>query len=179
MTRESWRPVVGYEDQYEVSNKGRLSCRRRGSNRRVIRSPYKDKDGYLCVGLSKDGQAKAKKIHRAVLEAFVGVCPKGLMCAHLNGIRNDNRLENLIWATPTESMSHKKIHGTERLGENHHRATLTNQDVLRIREMLAEEKPNRKFARGKYTYKDIAETFNMRVSNVANISCGLSWKTIR
>ena len=46
--------------------------------------------------------------HHAVLYAWVGPCPKGFECDHLNGITTDNRLENLEWVTPEENRRRAK-----------------------------------------------------------------------
>lgn len=49
--------------------------------------------------------------HRLVLEAWVGPCPPGLECGHLNGMAGDDRLENLLWVTPEENAHHRMRHG--------------------------------------------------------------------
>lgn len=53
-----------------------------------------------------------KQVHILVLEAFGPPKPEGTQVAHLNGVRTDNRLENLMWATPKENTAHRWEHGT-------------------------------------------------------------------
>ena len=79
-----------------------------------------DKDGYVLYGLCSKGKCKTHKAHRLVLEAFVGPCPTGLETRHLNGVRNDNRLDNLAWGTPAEQMDDILRHGHRRTGPDHH-----------------------------------------------------------
>ena len=68
---EVWKPVVGYEGLYEVSNLGRIkSLPRRGTLGGIIK-PYLGDRGYLSFNLVKDGKSKATCVHRLVAEAFV------------------------------------------------------------------------------------------------------------
>lgn len=72
-TVEIWRPVVGYEGLYEVSNMGRvrsLNYNRTGKVK-VLKNVLQVRDGYLFVCLRKNGEQKIKKIHRLVAEAFI------------------------------------------------------------------------------------------------------------
>src|SRR5437762_3344412 len=93
---EAWRPVVGYEHRYEVSNWGRVrsikSKARRGPGHLV---GSLNKAGYKVVRLSQDdGSSRLKEVHRMVLDAFRGPRPR-LVPDHLNDERADNRIENL------------------------------------------------------------------------------------
>lgn len=117
---ESWKPVVGYEDYYEVSDYGRVrSLDRECWNGagwwtkpgRLMKLPLNG-DGYHLVSLSVKGKAKSYKVHRLVLEAFEGPCPEGMEGAHNNGIPTDNRLVNLRYCTHQKNNDDKNIHGT-------------------------------------------------------------------
>lgn len=98
---------------YEVSNMGRVRGLRRyvkgkaGSrmviNGRTLR-PVMNK-GYERVHLCNDGVLKNANVHSLVCTAFHGPCPPGMECMHINGIRTDNRAENLIWGTSAENNS--------------------------------------------------------------------------
>lgn len=118
--QEEWRPVVGYEEHYLVSNTGRV--------RSVDRyTPYGDGpprfrpgrerklssiDGYPHVTLALNGKLLTRKVHQLVCEAFYGPRPSRThQVRHLNGIRTDNRLENLCWGTPEENAQDTVKHG--------------------------------------------------------------------
>ena len=75
-------------------------------------------------------------VHRLVLEAFVGERPHGKMCGHRNGVRDDNRLENVEWITAKENASDRSAHGqwTPPVGVRNPSARLREIDVYAIRE---------------------------------------------
>ena len=63
----------------------------------------KNDDGYMRVGLCKDGKEKRFSIHRLIALAFIPN-PLNKPCIdHINRIRDDNRIENLRWATYSEN----------------------------------------------------------------------------
>lgn len=102
---EQWLPVVDYEGLYQVSDQGRVMS----VKRRILMRPQPDR-GYLYVTLSKGGKPKRFGIHQLVLRAFDGECPPGHESRHLNGIRSDNRRENLRWATHLVNIRDKRQH---------------------------------------------------------------------
>jgi hypothetical protein len=85
----------------------------------------------LLVGLPGSFCAK---VHQLVLEAFIGPRPPGHESAHLNGIKADNRSDNLVWATAAVNTAHKVLHGTIPRGSAQYHAKLTEADVSRLRE---------------------------------------------
>lgn len=141
--QEVWRPVVGYEGLYEVSDQGRVRSldRWERNGRGMPLRLFKGKvlkstpgsSGYLRVCLSKSGGLRHFTVHTLVLNAFVGPRPEGLQCRHLNGIQTDARLCNLAWGTIKENTNDRISHGKQPRGEAHPCAKLTIEDVLRIR----------------------------------------------
>jgi hypothetical protein len=55
--------------------------------------------GYLLVFLWREGNYHRLRVHRAVLEAFVGPCPQGMVACHYDDDPRNNRVTNLRWAT--------------------------------------------------------------------------------
>lgn len=117
---EEWRPVVGYEGFYEVSDMGRV----RSVDRRVPKGnhyitrrgqemrPTTITGGYRQLGLSKHGGRKSFLVHHIVLNSFVSPRPEGMEACHNDGDPNNNRLYNLRWDTPSNNTYDRVRHGT-------------------------------------------------------------------
>jgi len=108
MQEEFWRPVVGYEGLYEVSNLGKVRSlnyhKQRG--RIELMKPSLVWDGHLRVHLSKEGRARNKLVHRLVAEAFIPNQQMLPQINHKNEIKDDNRVENLEWCTLSYNMQY-------------------------------------------------------------------------
>lgn len=101
---EEWRPVVGYEGLYEVSDWGNVrSLNYNKTNQVKLLKQVAAKDGYLVVCLHKNGKQKEGKIHRLVATAFIPNQDDKPTVDHINGNKTDNRVENLRWATQMEN----------------------------------------------------------------------------
>lgn len=100
---EIWEQVVGYP-RYEVSNLGNV----RGidfmrTGRTQILLPKHNQGGYVVVGLCKDGKRKDALVHILVAQAFIPNPENKPEVDHINCVRDDNRVENLRWATRSEN----------------------------------------------------------------------------
>ena len=102
---EQWRDIKDYEGLYQVSNEGRVkSLNYRQTKQEKILKAFGNNHGYLMVALSKNGKPIHKLVHRLVAEAFIKNDEgKQEEIDHINGIRDDNRAENLRWCTPEEN----------------------------------------------------------------------------
>ena len=96
--------------------------------------PSKHKQGYLYVDLYKEGVKSRFLVHTLVLTSFVGPCPLGMECRHLDRNVANNHDWNLKWGTPTENQQDRVLHGTSNRGEQHGRAFLSDADVLDMRQ---------------------------------------------
>lgn len=164
---EVWKPVVGFEGVYEVSNMGRVRSLDRLTTQRakgggtceryrkgVLLRPGKATAGHLTVAL---GRGNSRLVHHLVLEAFVGPKPPGLECRHLNGVENDNRLENLRWDTRGNNSRDKKWHRGAATYK------LSPSDINVIKTELAKGVVGRR----------LAERFGVSESNVSCIKRGV------
>jgi len=102
MSNEVWKPVVGYENRYLVSDQGRIKSLAR-KEPRILRpgrvGPRRKQ--YNCVDLcSGHGTGSKRAVHLIVLEAFVGPRPEGFYGCHHDDDTSNNKLENLYWASP-------------------------------------------------------------------------------
>ena len=161
---EIWKPVVGFEGTYEVSNFGRLWSvpRKHPRSGRFLRYWVTPK-GYRKFKIG-GVVSVTRYIHALVLEAFVGPRPEGMEAAHLNGDPSDNRVENLKWVSSEENKLHQKQHGTQPLGSSHHTAKLTEENVQDIRRLR----------RGGMLWKEIAQRFGVSKNTARSAGYGLT-----
>ena len=106
---ENWKPVLGYEGLYEVSDLGRV----RNRKGLILKDRFKTPMRYRCVVLKK----REKKVSSLVLEAFVSPRPHKMVVRHLNGNAQDDRLCNLTWGTQSDNILDKIQHGTNNFND--------------------------------------------------------------
>lgn len=180
MRGEIWKPIVGLEGLYEVSNKGRVRnlarmvARRRGYGKdpnkkylsrcsEKIRALYEPSDGYAQVKLTNRGTVC---VHVLVLEAFVGPCPKGQRARHLDDVGTNNNLANLLWGTPKENGEDMVKNGNSCKGERQGRSKLRAADVIEIR------------GRAISNFEEIGREFGVTGANIRRIVHRQSWRHI-
>lgn len=177
LSMENWRPAVGWEVYYEVSDLGRVRSVTRmveqdfGNGRGVRRYDGKIIYIYHDVGcsrvrLSGGGRKATRKVHRLVVEAFIGSRPPGKEVAHWNGDPNDNRLANLRYATPVENNADKKRHGTHLVGE-----ARANSKVTEEQARIARNLPKGKI-------KAFAEQIGVTPPTLYQIRSGVTWRHV-
>lgn len=106
MNKEIWKPVVGYEGLYEVSSIGRIRSLNYYNTGKSAIMPLQAKEGaYIKVSLkSRDGEWKCYRVHRLVAMAFLPKpSPEQRYVNHINGNKQDNRVENLEWCTAKQN----------------------------------------------------------------------------
>lgn len=115
---EIFVPIHGYEGLYEISNLGRVkSCKRecekyRNGNKyyQPIKEKFKrtqvDRDGYIVIRLSKNGHKSPFSIHRLVATHFIPNPENKPTVNHLFGVKTDNTILDLEWATLSEQNKH-------------------------------------------------------------------------
>jgi len=165
MDKAIWKDIVGYDGVYQVSNVGEV----KGLSGTLKQGD--DTFGYLKVVLcDKDKNRCNKKVHRLVAEAFINNPSKKPQTNHKNGVKSDNRVENLEWCTRLENMKHASKNNLVHPGERTHTAKLNEHQVKRIRLM--------KEITSGLTQQRIAEMFKVTPQNVYKILNGGSWKHI-
>jgi hypothetical protein len=124
--------------------------------------------GYKEILLSTEKKRYPYYVHRLVLEAFEGPCPRGMECRHLDGTKTNNNIENLTWGTPKENMEDRDRHGKTARGANHGNSNITEEDVRKIRELRDQG----------LTLRAIASQFNISYGGVGRICNRITWKHI-
>ena len=170
MADEIWKPVVGFEGLYSVSSLGRVKSEDRVvPRRRNGARPFPSKiiaqeevKGYMRVCLCTDGKNFKRSVHVLVLETFVGPRPDGFDACHNNGLRTDNRPENLRWGTKAENQHDRIAHGTSNHGERASSAKLTWDKVRSIRREAG-------------THRQIAQKYGMSRCQISKIIANQSW----
>ena len=113
-TNERWKPISGYEDNYEINTLGKIRCKYTLKCIRVGKFNLVEKFlstrinnwGYEEVRLFKEGKTSTKFIHKLLGQAFIPNEDNKLFINHKNGIKTDNQLANLEWVTHSENMIH-------------------------------------------------------------------------
>jgi len=180
---EIWIGVVGHEDSYQVSNFGRIksldrvikksngSCQTR---KQCIINPITDSDGYniFSVSIVQDNNKRKQallKLHREIAKVFIKNGSNKPQVNHINGIKTDNRVENLEWVTNKENMQHAYKTGLNKgaIGEKAGNAKITKEIVLEIRRIGKKMK-----------LTEIGEIYGLSFQHISDIINRKKWKHI-
>lgn len=135
---EVWRDVIGYEGLDQVSNFGNVkSLGNEFSRKERILKPLVQSKGYINIVLQKDGKRKMVLMHRLVAEYFISNPDNKLQINHINGIKIDNRVENLEWVSHRENLDHAIENNLVLKGELNPTSKLKTADVLEIHKLLS------------------------------------------
>lgn len=161
------RDVKGYEGLYFVNELGQVFSypkkTRKGIRKLLLN---KNKFGYLLIDLCKDGEVKKYLVHRLIAVAFLDNVENKEQVNHINGNKEDNRLENLEWTTNSENQKHAIRTGLRSAkGEKNSQSKLNETQVLKI---LNDKNP----------YSKISEVFNISIGTISDIKRGHSWNHI-
>jgi hypothetical protein len=183
---EVWKDIKGYEGLYQVSSIGRIKSFDRiveqiGKGGLPFKRIYKGRilvgnkhtKGYYMATLAKNKKNTPISIHRLVCFAFIPNVQNLPQVNHKNGIKTDNRVENLEWCTSSFNNKHAHSTGLNRSGykngELHKNAKLKNMEVRKIKMGLA----------CGIATRELASLFSVSVPTISMISKGNSWKTIK
>lgn len=173
---EIWKDVVGYEGLYQVSDLGNVKRIIRfsltvGKYKSIIKERVlkknKNRLGYIRIGMSKNLIRTYFSIHRLVAIAFIPNPENKPQVNHINGIKSDNRLDNLEWCTASENQihSHKIGLAPSKKGEGNQQAKLNKKQVLEIRKSSLKQ-------------KELSIMYNISISHINAIIIITRWTHI-
>lgn len=158
-----WKGIKNF-DKYEVSNFGEIRSFHKSKTPRLLKL-QKTNFGYLQVALCSDIQ-KRELVHAIVAESFIGKRQKGFQINHKNGIKTDNRVENLEYVSPKENMKHASENKLNNFGENHGKAKLNESQVLEIYS---------RFNQGEKAIH-LSKIYGVSASHIRKIGIGQNWR---
>lgn len=167
---EIWLDIKGYEGIYKISNLGNVYSLKR--NKLLL--PKMDRYGYVSVKLYKNGNHQKYNIHRLVAISFIPNPFNKETVNHINGIKNDNRMDNLEWATYKENTQHAIRTGLflkEKTNSKRqsHPVKLTKENVKEIRDLYNKGKHG-------FGYVSLAKKYNVSRSLIREIVKNKIWQ---
>lgn len=164
------KEIENYDGAYCITEDGRVWSNK---TKKFLR-PALNKNGYLTIAFYHNGKHKTHYIHRLVIDAYRPKDPELTDTNHVNGIKTDNRLENLVRCTRSTNMKHAVVMGLHKVkrrqGEDHNRSKLTEADVRFIRR-LKKDFPE-------LTNAEIAKRYGVTKDNIWRIIKRVTWKNI-
>lgn len=124
--------------------------------------------GYKVVDLCRDGRVFVVPVYRLLLETFVGPCPKGMECRHLDGNRLNDDLSNLRWGTRYENILDRIEHNVGAPPRKHGNK-LNEYKVSWIKQLLDT---------GRFTQRKIARVFGVSQVAISHIKTGERWSWV-
>lgn len=177
MQNEIWKPVVGYEGLYEISSYGNVRSLDRFINVRGHIHKRKSRPMKVCCGrykmirLSKDSKVYTVNIHRLIADAFIPNPQNKPQVNHINGVKTDNRIENLEWVTCSANIQHAYDNGLKKAvnGSRHYLSKLTDEIVSDIKRRI----------RNKEQIQSISNHYGVHQSSISKIKSGVTWKHVQ
>jgi hypothetical protein len=170
---EIWVPIPGLDGLYEASDRGKIKSlmypTKQGAKLRkrpLILKPKTKKNGYLEVGLNKNGIKTMYYVHRLILLAFYGQAPYDSMeVDHRDGNKRNCALSNLRWFFHKDNVRNSNT----QKGEQRYNAILTEESVKKIRS---------EYVMGGIMQKDLATRYHVNSTTIRDVLIKKTWKHV-
>lgn len=165
---EEWRPLLGYDCDYDVSNLGRVRMNYKGASRaKILKQWGTGRDQvHLSVNLKLDGKNAIKLVHHLVAQLWLPPKPAGLIILHGPRGRRDNCPDNLSYGTYQQNAGpDRERDGTIVKGEQSCWAKLTEKDVVEIRKSTE-------------ACSALAREYGVSVTTISKARTGKTWKHV-
>jgi hypothetical protein len=173
---EIWKDIKGYESLYQVSNLGRVKSLEKKDYmhlnkcyriKKEIILRYSISNNYRSVSLYRNKKQKTFSIHRLVAIHFIDNIKNKKEVNHINGIKTDNRVENLEWVTSSENQIHalEKNLYTPKKGGDHSNSKLNEKKAYDI---FISDLNN----------SELSKIFRISISVISSIRNKRAWKHI-
>ena len=182
--KEEWRDIEGYEGYYQVSNFGRvksldrIQTQKRGNkyyNRKyksqIIKS-YLTHKGYCAIGVTKNNKHKNFAVHRLVAKAFIPNPKNKPQVNHIDGNKENNRVDNLEWNTGSENLKHA-YKNKLKLCTKKHRETAKYQCKKNFNKKVLQYNLNGNFIKEWNSITDASNFYNISISSITQCCQGI------
>jgi predicted DNA-binding protein YlxM (UPF0122 family) len=186
---EYWVDISNYEGYYQVSNYGNVKSLDRvitehpsvkneqqtGKTQTLkgrILKPHTNSSGYYQINLNRKSIRTTFAIHQLVAQSFLDNRSSKPLVNHINGIKTDNNVNNLEWATYSENLEHayknrlRRAVKTNEVASKNYKRKLTEQQVREIKLLIAAKS---------LTLKQIANQYDVGRSTIGSIKSGRNW----
>lgn len=163
MTNETWKDIPNFDGRYQINTKGDVRHKDRPDKYLKV---AKDQKGYLRVGLWFNHKTATFKVHRLVALTFIPNPENKPQVNHINGVKTDNRVENLEWVDNGENIRHADKLGLRTIskGEKHYMCKLTETDVEEIKKSYI-------FRHPELGTVALAKKYGVSQQHISNILC--------
>ena len=159
--------IKGFEN-YAVNKEGNILSLPKKTRKGIrILKPMVSNCGYLLIDLCKEGKVYKFLVHRLVAQTLLPNLENKPQVNHKNGIKTDNRIENLEWNTRSENQNHAIANCLRSAkGEKNSQCKLKESDVIQIK------------LNNSLSYKQLSERYKISLSTIYDIKKGRSWINI-
>lgn len=178
LSNEIWKDIPNFIGLYQISNFGRIRSVKKNKSQKMaffikerILKQMLAPQGYYKVDLYKNHKRNSKYVHRLLMESFIDNPENKPQINHINGIKTDNRIENLEWCTRSNNIKHawttKLNLGYKKDGELNPNASLTNFMAKNIR---------LSYFTGELTRVQLSKKYNVSVKCISDV---INYKTYK